>query len=91
VKQGYKRSWFDKVFDVYASDPPSKVEQPEQRSNDAGFSGFSNRNIDPLCSTLKSAENPHEHCDVPVVPDEKGGNRGVEEEIDSEQHMEVDL
>ena len=54
VKQGYRRQWFDKILVVYAPDPSVELEHPEQSGNDKGFSEFSNRNIDPQCSTLKS-------------------------------------
>ncbi len=84
VKQGYRRQWFDKIIAVYAPDPPVEVEQPEQPSNDKSSSGFSNRNIDPQCSTLKSDSNPHEQCVVPAVPDEKGGT-GQKNEKEGEE------
>lgn len=68
---GYEREKFRDAFSRYI--PPSEPEQPEQPSNDAENRAFAIRNNTPRVPDVKTPENPHGDCIVPVVPDETPG------------------
>jgi hypothetical protein len=67
VKKGYHRNWFERLFAIYAKNPPSKALQALQASNHAASSGYQSATPNRACSASKTPSNPRQDWVVAPV------------------------